>query len=78
MSGINMSSFTYVNPQNPGGAVWKAVDARDFTDDGQPDILFENSNTGEIVAWTMNGVAMTRFDFLNPSGNGSPNWQVIR
>ena len=39
---------------NPGPA-WQAIGTGDFNEDGYSDILWQNTNTGQISIWEMNG-----------------------
>ncbi len=46
----------------------------DFNADGQPDILFENTTTGDHYAWLMNGLTFSSSVFI---GNVATQWQVV-
>ena len=46
----------------------------DFNGDGQPDILFENTTTGDHYVWLMNGTNFSSSVFI---GNVSTQWQVV-
>ncbi len=45
----------------------------DFNGDGQPDILFENTATGDHYVWLMNGTSFASSVFI---GNVGTQWQV--
>ena len=45
----------------------------DFNGDGQPDLLFENTSTGDRYAWLMNGTALSSSVYL---GNVGTEWQI--
>ncbi|MDE2125052.1 MAG: VCBS repeat-containing protein [Armatimonadetes bacterium] len=47
----------------------------DINGDAHPDILFQNSTTGDIVYWTMNGVTKTGSGTITTSLN--PDWQLV-
>jgi hypothetical protein len=54
---------------------WKSVGAGDFSGDGRPDILFQNTSTGQLVVWFMNGTTvLSNANFL-PTVS-STNWRV--
>jgi len=63
------SSDTYssalATPSNPfsqpasGSVSWLELDSSDFNDDGNPDILWRNSFTGENIIWYMGGIDNT-------------------
>ena len=46
----------------------------DFNGYGQPDILFENTTTGDHFVWLMNGTSFSSSVFI---GNVSTQWQVV-
>jgi hypothetical protein len=37
------------------GPSWKAIGTGDFNDDGHSDILWQNTSTGQVSIWEMNG-----------------------
>src|SRR5207249_693501 len=41
------------------GTLWSIVGSGDFNGDGQTDILWQNSGTGERVIWLMNGTSLS-------------------
>jgi hypothetical protein len=63
------------------GAPWHIVATRDFNQDSQTDILWYNSNTGELQVWFMNGYAIgSRATVVDEYGSpifiGLP-WSVV-
>ena len=42
---------------NPGTA-WQAIGTGDFNKDGFADILLQNTNTGAVSVWEMNGTSL--------------------
>lgn len=75
MDGVNLLGAG-PEVQGPGANGWAAIYAADFNGDGMSDILWSNSNTGNMAVWLMNGVhvATRGADFPGPAGAG---WQVI-
>jgi hypothetical protein len=74
MSGDTQIGGGKVSP-NPGPA-WKAVGTGDFTGDGfSDDILWQNTNTGQISIWEMNGNTQIGGGTVSP--NPGPAWQAI-
>ena len=59
---------------NPGPS-WKEVGTGDFNDDGHSDILWQNTNSGQISIWEMNGTNMIGGGVVNP--NPGPTWKAI-
>jgi hypothetical protein len=75
MNGINFSQFAFVTPKYPG-ANWQLVATADFNRDGYTDLLFQNSATGELYEWNMNGGTMINGGFINPSNPGT-GWKAV-
>jgi len=75
MNHVNMASYVYVTPQNPGDPVWNTVGAADFNADGKPDILWRNTTTGENVVWYMDGTTLTGVVFIDSVPD--LNWQMV-
>ena len=42
-----------------GGVVWQIAGVADFNRDDQPDLLWQNTSTGERKIWLMNGTTMS-------------------
>ncbi|HEV2474289.1 MAG TPA: VCBS repeat-containing protein, partial [Chthonomonadales bacterium] len=49
----------------------------DLTGSGQPDLLFQNSNTGDLAYWLMLGAFQTSAGLLSPSSAGALSWNVV-
>ena len=56
MHGNTLAGGGPVTP-NPGTA-WQAISTGDFNHDGFSDILLQNTNTGAITIWDMNGTGL--------------------
>ena len=54
---------------------WSIAAAADYSSDGKPDILWQNTTTGERVIWLMNGTAYASSVSL---GVVSTDWVVVR
>ena len=59
---------------NPGTA-WKAIGTGDFNHDGNSDILWQNTNTGQVSIWEMNGNTLKGGGPVSP--NPGPSWHAI-
>ena len=46
----------------------------DFNGDGNPDLLFENTTTGDLYVWLMNRTSLSSSAFI---GNVPTQWQVV-
>ena len=56
------------------GRAWQAVGTGDFNDDGNSDILLQNTSTGQVSVWEMDG--NTRIGG-GPVSNLGPTWQAV-
>ena len=72
MSGNTLIGGGPVNP-NPGPA-WQAIGTGDFNHDGDSDILFQNTNTGQVSIWEMNENSLIGGGPVRP--NPGPNWKA--
>ncbi|HEV2472065.1 MAG TPA: FG-GAP-like repeat-containing protein, partial [Chthonomonadales bacterium] len=66
-----------ISPENPGSTAWQAVDVLDINGDDEADLLFQNTSTGDLAYWLLNGAAVTGAGFLNPRNPGSLSWQLV-
>ena len=55
---------------------WEIASVRDMDRDGHPDILWNNRNTGQVLAWYMNGTTMVRQGWINATPLGDINWRL--
>jgi uncharacterized repeat protein (TIGR03803 family) len=74
LSGDTRTGGGPVSP-NPGPA-WKAIGTGDFNDDGNFDILWQNTSTGQASIWEMNGNTRTGGGAVSP--NPGPTWKAVR
>lgn len=49
----------------------------DFNEDGNPDLLWMNTTSGNLVSWQMAGVNRITGGFLDPPSIGNLNWKVV-
>jgi hypothetical protein len=76
MHGTTMFAGGFVNPANPGTG-WVVSALTDMDGDGQKDIVFQNSNTGQIAYWSMDGATMIYTGFPRPSNPGGAVWKLV-
>ncbi|HEV2471322.1 MAG TPA: choice-of-anchor tandem repeat GloVer-containing protein, partial [Chthonomonadales bacterium] len=74
---LQQTGHGLLTPSFPGSTAWNIVGISDLNGDGQPDILFQNSQTGVIAYWLMNGTVQSSSGLFNPSGPGSSIWKLI-
>jgi hypothetical protein len=52
----------------PLGSNWNVVEIGDFTGDGKSDIMWRDSNTGQMVEWALNGATIISSGLPNQNG----------
>ena len=57
------------------GRAWKAIGTGDFNDDGHSDVLFQNTSSGQVSIWEMNGNSLIGGGAV--STNPGPSWRAI-
>jgi hypothetical protein len=75
MQGTTMTSVAIVNPSLPD-PTWSIVGIADFNGDGQIDLLWENTVTGLLAVWYMQGITMSSATLLNPNAVPDTTWRV--
>jgi Domain of unknown function (DUF4347)/FG-GAP-like repeat len=60
MNGTVMSGFAVSN--GVMGSGWSALGSGDFNRDGRADVLWENTTSGTVDIWEMNGATLSGFD----------------
>jgi hypothetical protein len=58
-------------------ASWRAVGAADVDGDWKTDILLQQSTTGNIAAWYLDGDVVRFGANLSPVNAGDLNWKVV-
>jgi hypothetical protein len=75
MIGTTETSEELITPKNPG-ANWNVVGAADMNRDGYPDLVFQNSVSGDIYLWFMRGTTLSYGKYLIPRTLGL-GWSVL-
>jgi hypothetical protein len=73
MDGMSLRGRGYLT--DPGSSVWKVVASADFNEDGKLDLVFQNSQTGQLVYWLMNRMTITNIGYFTDPGPVS--WRVV-
>ena len=55
---------------------WHIVGIADLNADGQSDVMFEHSRTGELAAWLMNGAVRTQYQPFFPRAILDREWRL--
>ena len=55
-------------------SVWQIKGTGDFYGDGNPDILWQNTTTGLVRIWEMNGTSIVQNGLVTT--NPGPGWQI--
>jgi hypothetical protein len=75
MDGVTRTAVVTPTPAQ----IWDAyeiVGSGDFDADGDPDLFWRNTLTGDLSVWTMNGVTMISGQDLAPNNAGDLDWRV--
>jgi hypothetical protein len=79
MNGMGISSTSVGNVFATINPIWKIKGVADINGDGHPDLLWWNSNTGQIIFWEMTGAQGTSQLYASPVVYTVPNtqWQPV-
>jgi photosystem II stability/assembly factor-like uncharacterized protein len=74
MNHADHTGYTLPSPVNIGDLAWKAIGTGDYNNDGNTDLLWKNTITGDLKVWYMNGAAMIGSVAINPANYGDALW----
>ena len=74
MRGAVQIGGAYINPKNPGTG-WRVVAVGDLNGDGQADLVFQHSTSGNVYVWYMHSDRKIAEGFLAPANPGA-GWNV--
>jgi hypothetical protein len=75
MNGSTRIGLDSLNPSAIDGNDWKIVGAGDVNGDVKPDLIWQQTSSGLIGAWLMNGATADSVVLLNPS-QVSTAWKI--
>ena len=76
MHGTVAASGSYLSPSRFADTRWRIARVADFDDDGEGDILWYNTRTGELYVWYMTGTTVVSGSFLTPGRMADTGWQL--
>jgi subtilisin family serine protease len=77
MDGVILNQGVFLTPSQPADASWQMSAVGDFNGDRRSDLLWRHQQSGELVAWLMNGTTLACGVFLNPDRLTDMAWQVV-
>ena len=77
MGGAQGNSFLGYNILSAGEPGWSVVGAADFNGDGNPDLIWQNTTTGEATVWYMGGLQGNVFLGFNLLSSPVPGWSIV-
>ncbi len=54
---------------------WRIAGVGDFDKDGNPDLLWQNTTTGDIYVWYLNGATFVRDQYIQTIPD--TNWHIV-
>lgn len=76
MSGLTLTRGVQLSPGQVADVNWRIVGSADFNGDSKPDLLWQNTQTGVITTWLMNGTSLATAGPLSLSGSSDPLWRL--
>jgi len=77
MNGTTLVSGTLLAPAGVGDTNWKIKAVTDLNGDGQPDLVWQNTATGYLAAWLMNGTVRADGIYLTPAQVMDTGWHIV-
>jgi hypothetical protein len=77
LDGIITRDASYLTPSRFADTRWKIVQASDFDQDGQVDLLWHHQATGELYVWFLDHKVVKGGAYLTPSAFADVSWKVV-
>jgi hypothetical protein len=77
LSSSDFVDSRWLSPSVVEDRSWAIAALPDINKDGHPDLVWQHLTTGGLVVWLMDGVTVSRSEWLNPSSVGDTNWRIV-
>ncbi len=77
MNGVEQVGGGFTTPDGVANLNWQVSGTADLNQDGKPDILWRNTDSGRFVVWLMDGLVRTSGAFLVPEAQSDLAWRVV-
>jgi hypothetical protein len=77
MNGTTLLDGTLLSPAGVEDTNWKIKAVTDLNGDGQPDLVWQNTSTGYLAAWLMNGTVRIDGIYLTPARVADTSWRLV-
>jgi hypothetical protein len=74
LNGASVANQGFLTPSQVG-LEWKLRGSGDFNGDGKPDLVWQNTSTGDVLCWLMDGTTMFASTWFTP-GRVGPGWEI--
>jgi subtilisin-like proprotein convertase family protein len=68
---------TFTNPSALADPKWEVAGTGDLNGDAKPDIVWRHADSGQNVAWFMDGHTLVSGTFLDPESFPDTNWKMV-
>lgn len=77
MDGTVLTDGAYIEPRRVDDQNWRVRGVGDLNGDGQPDLLWQHTATGNLAGWILHGTVLFDGTIFNPPNLGDPNWRIV-
>jgi hypothetical protein len=77
MNGSQLIGGRWLKPDRVIDTAWTLRGAGDLNGDGQPDLVWQNTATGELIWWLMDGIEMSDWGYFTIARIQDLNWRIV-
>ena len=77
MRGTKMFSGELLSPSAVPDTKWKVRTVADLDRNGDPDLIWQHTGTGQVAVWFMSGLRMRNAELLVPGQVSDLNWRIV-